>query len=87
MKSKNKTLLIFTVAYFTWILLWVILSAIEAEYGISGFFYLTITGMPFSFFAWNILPNGGVRSLLAVGVMGMLQWVLVLLFILNSKKE
>ena len=85
MKSKNKTVSIFAIAYATWILQWVVLSRVESEYGVSGFFYLTITGMPFSFFAWSILPNGGVTSLFAVGIMGMFQWVLVLLFIFRFK--
>ena len=85
MKSKNKMLFIFTAVYSTWILLWVILATMDAGYGVSGFFYLTITGMPFSFFAWGILPSGGITSLFAVGVMGMSQWVLVLLFIFRFK--
>jgi len=85
MKPKNKKIFVLASMYSIWTMLWIILSIMDAGYGVSGFFYLTITGMPFSFFAWNILPNGGVTSLLALGIMGMSQWVLVLLFIFRFK--
>ncbi|WP_154806473.1 DUF6843 domain-containing protein [Sulfurovum lithotrophicum] len=57
------------------------MSQIDPEYGISGFFYLTITGLPLSVFGWDIHPNGGVTSLLIVGTLGLLQWVFIILFV------
>ncbi len=77
---KN-TIFKLAVVYLIWILFWIGIAQIDPEYGISGFFYLTITGLPLSVFGWDIYPNGGVTSLLIVGTLGLFQWVFVILFV------
>ena len=82
---KNLTLKI-VIGYILWTMLWLGLTIFgNSENGISGFFYLTITGLPFSLLGWNIQPNGGVFSLIVVGAIGTLQWFLLSLW-WRSKK-
>jgi hypothetical protein len=74
---KSITLKI-AIGYTLWTILWIGLTIFgNSENGVSAFFYLTITGLPFSLLGWNIQPNGGVLSLVVVGAIGTLQWVLL----------
>ena len=67
-----------TIGYTLWIVFWLALMLCKhSEYGVSGFFYLTVTGLPFSLLGWSINPHGGILSLIVVGAIGILQWVLL----------
>lgn len=76
-KNVKKRILRIILGYGIWILLWIGLSMIESEYGVGGFFYLSITGLPLSIVGWDIMPNGGILSLVSLGILGMIQWVIV----------
>jgi len=64
--------------YGLWVLLWLGITVFgDAEFGISAFFYLTMTGLPFSLLGWNVTPHGGLLSVLTVGAIGLIQWCLL----------
>jgi hypothetical protein len=70
---KSLTLKI-VIGYILWTMLWLGLTIFgNSENGVSGFFYLTITGLPFSLLGWNIQPNGSILSLIVVKFIGVLQ--------------
>ncbi len=82
---KNQVFKI-AIGYSLWIILWLVLTLSEnADGGVSAFLYLTITGLPFSLLGWNILPNGGLLSLIVIGMIGLIQWVLVSIWYLSKK--
>lgn len=49
----------------------------HGEYGITAHILLTITGLPLSLLSLHILPNGGALAVLAAGLIGTAQWVMV----------
>ena len=73
------------IGYILWTVFWIAMTISgNADGGVSAFLYLTITGLPFSLLVWYLLPNVGILSLIVMGAIGALQWVLLSIW-LNSK--
>jgi len=63
--------------YSLWVILWLGITYFgNGELGISSFFYLTITGLPFSLLGWNLTPHGGLLNVSIIGAIGLIQWCL-----------
>ncbi|MEQ1639021.1 MAG: hypothetical protein ABL903_20355 [Methylococcales bacterium] len=74
MSSITKKVALF---YGLWVLLCILLSAFGYGDGKAGHLYLTFTGLPLALLSFHIIPNGSVFATFVAGVIGWLQWCLV----------
>ena len=83
MKSK-----IFLLLYGGWVIWWLSFTCLEiGDAGVPAHLWLIITGLPLSLASW-FLPHGALSSVLAAGVLGGIQWfILIFVFGRNWKRN
>ncbi|WP_189372656.1 hypothetical protein [Vogesella alkaliphila] len=67
----------FAFSYGIWVMFCLVLSAVGFGDGIAGHFLLAISGMPLALFSFHVIPNGSVFATFVAGLIGWLQWCLV----------
>ena len=65
------------VFYGAWVLICIVLSVIGYGDSKAGHIYLAFTGMPLALLSLKIVPNGSVIATVAAGLIGWLQWCLI----------
>jgi hypothetical protein len=69
--------------YSVWICFWVLVALYgelftnHGEFGLSAWFWLSISGLPLSFLTWHISANGSLFGIFLVSLTGLIQWCTV----------
>ncbi len=82
MKSK-----LFLLLYSGWVLWWLAITYFDVgDAGVPGHIWLVITGFPLSLVSL-LLPHGLLSSVLAAGILGAIQWWLLLVLFNRNGTE
>nr|BAJ06854.1 hypothetical protein [uncultured bacterium] len=74
----KKGLSLFLLGYGAWIVLNIVITVFKVgDAGANAHLALTVTGLPISLLSLS-LPNGSLVAVLVAGLLGLVQWVLVM---------
>jgi len=81
----KKGLLVFLLGYGTWILVNIFITVMKiGDAGVDAHLCLIFTGIPLSLVSL-LLPNGSLIAILGAGVLGLIQWGVVIYMWMNRR--